>query len=245
VGARLSTLLMTVTPPVAAALAWVFLDEPLGAWTITGIAVTLLGIAWVVMERPEPARLGAETTPAGQRRVKAPGYKFGLTFGALAGVCQAVGLILSKRGMGHTRLDASAHLDPWSATLVRVTFGAAAICALAVIHRAGFSAIVRGAPIPATRRNGNRLPANREIGTALAMLSIGAILGPVTGVWLSLVAIDRADAAIAATLMAMTPVLILPFAAWLERDRISWRAIMGAAVAVLGVAILTLGPPHR
>lgn len=65
-------------------------------------------------------------------------------------------------------------------------------------------------------------------------------LGPVVGVWFSLVAIDRSPAGIAATLMSMTPVLILPLAVWIEKERLSWRAVAGAAVAVGGVAILTM-----
>ena len=52
------------------------------------------------------------------------------------------------------------------------------------------------------------------------------------------VAVDRAQAGIAATLMAMTPVFVLPFAAWVEKERISWRAGIGALVAVAGVALL-------
>jgi drug/metabolite transporter (DMT)-like permease len=45
---------------------------------------------------------------------------------------------------------------------------------------------------------------------------------------------------IAATLMAMTPVFILPFAVWIEKERISWRAAAGAMIAVAGVGVLAL-----
>ena len=68
----------------------------------------------------------------------------------------------------------------------------------------------------------------------------GTILGPVVGVWLSLIAVRRLDAGVASTLMAMSPVLVLPFSRLLERERLGWRAILGAAVAVAGVAILAL-----
>src|SRR5688572_2212115 len=39
VGARMTTLLMTITPPTAAVLAWLFLGEPLSGIAITGIAI--------------------------------------------------------------------------------------------------------------------------------------------------------------------------------------------------------------
>jgi drug/metabolite transporter (DMT)-like permease len=55
-----------------------------------------------------------------------------------------------------------------------------------------------------------------------------------------MVAVDRAEAGVAATLMAMTPVFILPFAVWIEKERISPRAAIGALTAVGGVALLTL-----
>jgi len=54
-------------------------------------------------------------------------------------------------------------------------------------------------------------------------------------------------AGVAATLTSLSPVFILPAVAWLERERITWRAVAGAVVAVTGVAVLTAfdgnGPP--
>jgi drug/metabolite transporter (DMT)-like permease len=239
VGPRLTTLLMTLTPPVAATLAWIVLDEPLGLISVSGIIVTLAGIAWVALDRPD-----ATVHKPHPHRVR------GLCLGAIAAICQAIGLILSKLGMGHTRLPEIEHLEPWSASLVRVTFGAAGICVLLAIRRAGWSAAASGAPtatelgpaadVTELKQLRELPPQKSEVPQAIALLTIGAVLGPVVGVWFSLVAVDRAEAGIAATLMAMTPVLILPFAFIIERQRISGRAIAGACIAVLGVAILTL-----
>ena len=46
-------------------------------------------------------------------------------------------------GIGHTRLPEIEHLDPWSASLTRITFGMLAIWTLAMIRRAGRSGAVR------------------------------------------------------------------------------------------------------
>jgi len=73
---------------------------------------------------------------------------------------------------------------------------------------------------------------------AILLVTIGAIFGPVLGVWCSIVAVDRTETGIAATLMAMTPVFILPFAILIERERIGWRATIGAIIAVAGVSVL-------
>ena len=77
---------------------------------------------------------------------------------------------------------------------------------------------------------------------ALLLVLLGTMAGPVLGVWLSMVGVEETDAGVAATLMSMSPVFILPFAVWVEKERLSWRAILGALVAVGGVALLTLVP---
>jgi drug/metabolite transporter (DMT)-like permease len=217
------------------------LNEPLGLAAVAGMAVTLAGIAWVALERGE----------SGRRSARSPHYGRGIALALAAAIFQAAGVVLAKLGIGHARLPESEHLNPWSASLVRMAFGAICICALAPLHRAGRSAAARGAglePDPLKRESevavarppSLRGSSSTVVRTALALLVIGTLSGPVFAVWCSLVAIDRADAGVAATLMAMTPVFILPFAVWIERERLSWRAIVGAAVAVGGVAILTL-----
>jgi drug/metabolite transporter (DMT)-like permease len=45
---------------------------------------------------------------------------------------------------------------------------------------------------------------------------------------------------VAATIMAILPVLILPPAILLNRERVSPRAVAGAVLAVAGVAVLFL-----
>ena len=60
------------------------------------------------------------------------------------------------------------------------------------------------------------------------------------GVWMSLVATDRAEVGVAQTLCSLSPVFILPFAVWFEKERIGIRAILGATVAVCGSALLFL-----
>ena len=236
VGPRMSTLLMTLAPPVAALLAWPLLDEPLGWVPVGGIAVTLAGIIWVVLERPAGAR---EVRAAYPHRVR------GMVFASVAGVCQAVGLILSKLGMGHVPGAGMEHVDPWTATMYRMVFAAGGITVLVVVlrlvrsNRSVDAAIeispeAEHLPPPVTRAR------RRGIAFAFLMVCVGVTFGPVLGVWNSMVAVDRAEAGIAATLMAMTPVFILPFAVWFEKERISWRAAIGAMIAVAGVAILAL-----
>ncbi len=86
-GPRLGSLLLSLAPIFGAAIAWVFFGEVLTFMQITGIALALAGITWVVMSHEEPPN-----TPHGHTRR-------GVIFGVLSGLGQAVGLVFSKQGM--------------------------------------------------------------------------------------------------------------------------------------------------
>ena len=73
------------------------------------------------------------------------------------------------------------------------------------------------------------------------MLTIGgAIFGPYLGITFSLIAIMYTKVGIAATLIATVPILMLPLVRIIYKERLSWHAVVGACVAVGGVAILFL-----
>ncbi len=66
----------------------------------------------------------------------------------------------------------------------------------------------------------------------------GAVAGPFLGVWLSMVAVQNARVGIASTLMAMTPIMLLPLVRLIYREQVSVRAAAGTLLAVAGVAIM-------
>ena len=69
---------------------------------------------------------------------------------------------------------------------------------------------------------------------------IMTLFGPVLGVSLSLMAVQYTGAGIASTLMALTPVLILFPYAFLYKQRIKLREILGVLVSMTGVALFFL-----
>ena len=76
---------------------------------------------------------------------------------------------------------------------------------------------------------------------ALILLVLTATaLGTWLGLWLSMVALKLTLAAIAATLTATSPIFVLPLSRIFLKERLSVTAVVGAAVAVAGVAILVL-----
>ena len=66
------------------------------------------------------------------------------------------------------------------------------------------------------------------------------LFGPFLGVSLSLMAVQYTDAGIASTLMALTPVLILFPYAFIFKQKISLKEILGVAVSMAGVALFFL-----
>jgi drug/metabolite transporter (DMT)-like permease len=204
IGPRLSGLLMALVPPIMGLFGFVILGERLGAREWLGMAVTVGGVAWVVLERPDKTG----ESPARPR----PG---GILLGVGGAVGQAGGLLLSKIGMRS--------YDAFAATQIRVLVGGL-----------GFALIFT--LLGWWPRVGHAFRDARSMGH----IGIGALLGPCLGVALSLLAVQHAPVGVAATIMALVPVLMIPAAWWLRRDKASWRAMAGASLAVAGAGLFFL-----
>ena len=76
--------------------------------------------------------------------------------------------------------------------------------------------------------------------TGMRYALIMTLFGPVVGVSLSLMAVRYTDAGIASTLMALTPVFILIPYAFIYKQRISPKEVLGVFVSLLGVALFFL-----
>jgi len=74
----------------------------------------------------------------------------------------------------------------------------------------------------------------------LLLLVVGSVFGTYFGITLSLVAVACTKVGIASTLMATSPVMMLPLVRIVHKEILSWKAIVGACVAVGGVAMLFL-----
>lgn len=75
----------------------------------------------------------------------------------------------------------------------------------------------------------------------LLVATATTIFGPFVGVGFSLMAVQYTAAGIASTLMAMTPIIILLPSYWLFHQRITWKAVLGAVISVVGVSLFFLG----
>ena len=220
-GARRSSLVSPTWPVFAAVAAWPLLGEHLGPWDLLGMAVALGGVAWV---QSGGDHAGEVEGSIGR----------GLLFGVLACLGQAVGYVLAKPGLGKAGPEtilgglaggAPVAVDPLFGTLVRMAAGTVWILA---------SQAIRG-----------------ELGASRAALSDrrglwltagGTITGPVIGVWLSLVALGATGkSAIPSTILATSPLFVIPLVRVVHGTPITLRAVAGTIVALAGVALLTMG----
>ncbi|MCX6280731.1 MAG: DMT family transporter [Bacteroidetes bacterium] len=210
IGARVSMLIMALAPPMTALFAWMVLGEKLSVQSWIGMAVTMNGIALVVLRR------SGENGKSGLLNILKFSYPIWgllLAFGGALG--QAVGLVLSKVGMqGY---------DTFASTQIRVMAGTAGF---AVIYSfmGKWKDVLRGI----------------THAKPMALLSLGAFFGPFLGVSFSLIAIKYASTGIASTIMAIVPVLIIPPSMILYKEKISLKEVIGAILAVGGVAIFFL-----
>jgi drug/metabolite transporter (DMT)-like permease len=206
IGPRLSMLLMSLAPIIAALLAWVLFGETLSLAQLAGVVLTLAGVAWVVLERHGKSR------PEG---LDAASFARGILFGLGGATGQAVGLVTAKLGAGG---DFSA----LSGTLIRMLSALVVLWGVTLIQRqAGYTF--------------RQLAARPQ---ALIFILGGAFTGPFIGVTLSLIAVQRAEVGIASTLMALTPVFLLPISYFVFKERFGWQAILGTLLALFGVGML-------
>lgn len=210
-GPRLSTLVMSLAPVFAAVLGWAMLGEVLGGMDLAGMALTLTGVAWAVLDRERPPRR-SRWSP-GERPPRRPFAGVLLALGGAFG--QGAGLVLSKLGMGS--------YGALPATQIRVLAGVAGYVLL-------FTALGWWHRIP-------EAVADRP---AMAWTALGAFFGPFLGVTLSLVAVKYTATGVAASLMSTTPVLIIPVVVFLGHERVGPGGVAGALLAVAGVGVLFL-----
>jgi len=136
----------------------------------------------------------------------------GLLCAFCGAIGQAGGLILSKYGMGD--------YNAFAATQIRVICGVIGFGILLLVLR----------KVPELRL----ALQNRK---AVQFTATGAFFGPFLGVSFSLFAVQHTTAGVASTIMAIVPVLIIPLAIFIQKERVTFKEIVGAVIAVGGIAL--------
>ncbi len=250
--ARFSQLLMTLAPPFAALFGWMMLDEKLSPMGFLGMAVTLTGIAISILKK------GAKAQPSGSQPngsvqikddtlvggvssmsvVTDPGSSAkrgihlhlplkGVLLGLGGALGQGLGIVLSKIGMNQYAVASKgsqvADFIPFAATQMRIITGVIGFALIIFLTRRA-SVLTKGVK-------------DRK---AVSAVFMGAIFGPFIGVSLSLMAVQHTNTAVASTIMATTPIIILIPYVLLYKKKISFIEVLGAILSVVGVSLFFL-----
>ena len=218
IGSRFGQLFMTLAPLSAALMAWITLGQQMKPISIVAMLVTLFGIGISVLGRGNHHMVS----------LKLP--LNGVLFAIGAAMCQGIGLVLSKIGMDHydvavmAKAGVSEWLIPFSANFYR--------CIAGII---GFTILLY------FRDGIGHLHEAMHDRKGLSVAIATTIFGPFVGVGFSLMAVQYTAAGIASTLMAMTPIIILLPSYWLFHEKITWKAVLGAFISVIGVSLFFFG----
>lgn len=227
IGPRRTLLLTTLSPPTTALLAVPVVGEPLNWSMILGIALTMAGVIWVILERhPADVDDGEQIGEAGEdgavadvsqpQKSGVPSrVKWGVFFGLVYALCQATGNVLTKWGGGEiTALEIS---------VVRLAFG---VMGLTLV-------------LGASRRLLEAWEPMRHGRTAMLVV-VATFVGTFLGIWLMNAGLRYTYTGIASTLVSTSPIFVLPLAYFINNEQLSLRSVLGAVIAVAGVAVLFL-----
>lgn len=217
VGARTAMLIYSLVPPMTAVIGRLVLDERLTPAQLLAMGLTVCGVVIVTTKRTSEgggaaAATYSENAPRAVETASRPHVVRGIWFAILGSLGQALGLVLSRYG--------APEYDPFAATQIRTLVGLA-----------GFSVLFF-----VTHRWGRVAAAFRDV-RAMRHIARGALFGPFLGVSLGLAAAQRAGTGIASTIIATVPVILIPVSIFVLKERISIREVVGACLAVGGVAL--------
>lgn len=196
IGSRTAALIMSLHPMLTAIISWFFLSEILSPKSIIAILVSITGIFIAISNR--------------DMKFNIPLKGFLLAFGGALG--QAVGLILSKKGMGN--------FDPVAATQIRAIFGFISFTVFISFFGSW-----------------SRVLAALKDKQGMQAVNIGTVAGPVIGVSLSLFAIQHTQTGVASMLMGLVPIFIILPSALMFKEKITIRQVIGAIVSILGASL--------
>lgn len=142
----------------------------------------------------------------------------GVIYGLLSALGQAGGLILTKFAFFIQEIH------PLAATFYRIFPSFLTLFLFGIFYN---------------RINHNffNLMSNKK---TLALLILGSVIGPYLGITASFIAVTHIQVGIAATIMSLQPILMLPISKYIQKEKFSFQSILGAFLAVLGIALLFL-----
>ena len=218
-GSRLSVLLtLCLSAPLAALIEWRWLHTQLSTAEIVCALVILAGVAVAL-------------APGGHVHIARHDLWWGLSFGLLASFCQALGAVLSRKGFAVAKA-AGENIDGITAAYQRILGGVLLGAAVFVVVKYNLRS-----PRPdkaGVKEEKQASPWRR----AWPLVLINGLAGPALGVSCYQWALKTTPTGVVLPIVAITPIVILPFSFYLEGERPGKRSLLGGAIAVAGAAAL-------
>ncbi len=211
-GSRLTALMVQcLAAPLAALIEWLWLGTKLDAAELLCGTTILLGVGIAVAPERRPVEILTETASDRNR---------GLLFGVVAALGQAGGAVISRKA--HVLSHAAGYsIDGGTAAYQRAIGGLVVISAAYLI----------------SRRGGRKFPAPQWT-LAWPWIVANSLAGAVIGVSCYQWALATTPSAIVMPIVALTPLLVVPLAYFIEHERPGVRSLAGGAVAVAATATL-------
>ena len=218
-GSRL-TMVMTqcLAAPFAAAFEWLWLDNGLSFGQVLAGTAILVGVALAL-------------APSETSQVDKKHWKAGIMWGLMSAFGQGFGAVLSRKAGSMVAEDVT--VNGLSAAYQRVLGGLTVMAILLLIRKI-------------KTRNGGSIQTEVPLTPAslkwiVVLIVFNALCGPTLGVgayqWA--LNVDDLPAGIVLSVVALSPLVIIPFAMKFEGARPTIRSIIGAVSAVAGVIVMT------
>ncbi len=185
------------------------------AWLFLGETLSVLQIGGICLAVAGIAAVVMERRN-GQGHHDLKHYILGILCGFGGAMGQAVGLVLAKKGL-------QGNFPAISGVAIRMLVSMISIWAVALSM----------GQIRRTIACYSNLKAVRAV-------ALGSFVGPFLGVWFSLIGVQLTKVGIASTLNALTPIILLPIVKWGFKEQVSWRAVVGTVVTLIGVSVIIL-----
>ena len=144
--------------------------------------------------------------------------KSGIIWAILAAIAQAVGAVLSRMAL----LDSD--VSPLQSSLIRIAAGSAIALILTQIPTFATTQTIKS-----TLKSFS--------GRTIGIIFLAAMASTYLGIWLQQTSLKFAPTGIAQTLLATSPIFIIPITL-IMGEKVTWRSFLGVIIAVAGISLL-------
>ena len=215
IGSRLSILLVhCVAAPFAATTEWLWLGTPLTRGQILAALTILAGVALAL-------------APSGHIKVSRGTFWAGVGFAVIGALGQGGGAVLSRKAYA-VATAAGQHVDGMTAAYQRIIGGV--LVGTVFFAFAKWRSRYLALDLPPTPGASSRV---------WPWVLANALAGPAVGVGMFQWALMLEGTGVVLPIVALTPLIIIPFSRFVEGEQPTRRSLAGGFVAVSGVVALT------